>query len=76
MTQLQDIYTDYLISATQLATVTTASEVLGISKDRLSRFLGGVEFFTSNQLIDDIEQKKGCVKNHAAFNNQDLWKIV
>jgi hypothetical protein len=48
MIQLQDLYTDYLISATQLATVTTASEVLGVSKDRLSRFLGGVELFTRN----------------------------
>jgi Transposase DDE domain len=76
MTQLQDLYTDYLISATQLATVTTASEVLGVSKDRLSRFLGGVELFTSNQLVDGIEQKKGCVKDHIAFDNQELWKQV
>jgi hypothetical protein len=76
MTQLQDLYTDYLISATQLATVTTASEVLGVSKDRLSRFLGGVELFTSNQLVDGIEQKKGCVKDHVAFDNQELWKQV
>jgi Transposase DDE domain len=76
MTQLQDLYTDYLISTTQLATVTTASEVLGISKDKLSRFLGGVELFTTNQLIDEVEQKKGCVKDHTAFNNQDLWKMV
>lgn len=76
MTQLQDLYTDYLISATQLATVTTASEVLGVSKDRLSRFLDGIELFTSNQLVDGIEQKKGCVKDHIAFDNQELWKQV
>lgn len=76
MTQLQDLYTDYLISATQLATVTTASEVLGVSKDRLSRFLGGVELFTRNQSVGEVEQKKGCVKNHVAFNNQELWLQV
>jgi Transposase DDE domain len=76
MTQLQDLYTDYLISATQLATVTTASEVLGVSKDKLSRFLGGVELFTSNQLIEGVEQKKGCVKDHIAFDNQELWKQI
>jgi hypothetical protein len=76
MTQLQDLYTDYLISATQLATVTTASEVLGVSKDRLSRFLGGVELFTSNQSVDGVEQKKGYVKDHIAFDNQELWKQV
>jgi hypothetical protein len=76
MTQLQDLYTDYLISATQLATVTTASEVLGVSKDKLSRFLGGVELFTSNQSVDGVEQKKGCVKDHIAFDNQELWKQV
>ena len=79
MTQLQDLYTDYLISATQLATVTTASKVLGVSKDKLSRFLGGVELFTKNQLSQEINgkgQKKGCVKNHISFDNQDLWKQV
>ena len=76
MTELQDLYTDYLISATQLATVTTASEVLGVSKDKLSRFLGGVELFTSNQLVDGVEQKKGYVKDHVAFDNQELWKQV
>jgi hypothetical protein len=76
MTQLQDLYTDYLISATGLATVTTASEVLGVSKDRLSRFLGGVELFTTNQLVGEVEQKKGCVKDHIAFDNQELWKQV
>jgi hypothetical protein len=76
MTQLQDLYTDYLISATQLATVTTASEVLGVSKDKLSRFLGGVELFTSNQSVDGVEQKKGSVKDHIAFDNQELWKQV
>lgn len=76
MTQFQDLYTDYLISATQLATVTTASEVLGVSKDKLSRFLGGVELFTSNQSVDGVEQKKGYVKDHTAFDNQELWKQV
>jgi hypothetical protein len=76
MTHLQDLYTDYLISATGLATVTTASEVLGVSKDKLSRFLGGVEVFTRNKLVDGIEQKKGCVKDHIAFDNQELWKHV
>lgn len=76
MTQLQDLYTDYLISATQLTTVTTASEVLGVSKDKLSRFLGGVELFTKNQLVDGVEQKKGCVKDHVTFDNQELWKQV
>jgi Transposase DDE domain len=76
MTQLQDLYTDYLISATQLATVTTASEVLGVSKDRLSRFLGGVELFTSNQSVNGVEQKKGYVKDHIACDNQELWKQV
>jgi len=76
MTQLQDLYTDYLISATQLATITTASEVLGVSKDKLSRFLGGVELFTKNQLVDGVEQKKGCVKDHISFDNQELWKQV
>jgi hypothetical protein len=70
MTQLQDLYNDYLISATQLATVTTASEVLGVSKDKLSRFLGGVELFTSNQSVNGVEQKKGYVKDHIAFDNQ------
>jgi hypothetical protein len=38
--------------------------------------LGGVELFTSNQLVDGIEQKKGCVKDHIAFDNQELWKQV
>lgn len=76
MTQLQDLYTDYLISATELATATTASEVLGVSKDKMSRFLGGVELFTRNQLVEGVDQKKGCVKNHVAFDNQELWKQV
>jgi hypothetical protein len=76
MTHLQDLYTDYLISATELATVTTASEVLGVSKDKQSRFLGGVEVFTRNKLVDGAEQKKGYVKDHIAFDNQELWKQV
>jgi Transposase DDE domain len=42
----------------------------------MSRFLGGVELFTRNQLIDEVDQKKGCVKNHVTFNNQDLWLQV
>jgi hypothetical protein len=80
MSPLQDLYTDYLISATKLATVTTASEALGVSKDRLSRFLGGVETYTKNQVSDkngiSIVERKGNVKNHVIFNNQDLWKQV
>jgi hypothetical protein len=78
MNQLQDLYTDYLISASQLATVTTASEVVGISKDRLSRFLGGVELYTKNQTLDEngILHKKGTVKSHRIFDNQELWKQV
>jgi hypothetical protein len=76
MNQLQDLYTDYLISASQLATVTTASEVLGVSKDRLSRFIGGVELHTKNDIIEGISCKKGTVKNHHIFDNQELWKQV
>ena len=59
---------------------------MGVSKDKLSRFLGGVELFTRNQSVGGVDkitgelieasEKKGCVKNHVAFNNQDLWKQV
>jgi Transposase DDE domain len=76
MNPLQDLYTDYLISTTQLATVTTASEVLGVSKDRLSRFIGGVELYTKNDIIEGISCKKGTVKKHIVFDNQELWKQV
>jgi hypothetical protein len=38
--------------------------------------LGGIELFTKNQLAGEIKQKKGCAKDHATFNNQELWLQV
>lgn len=76
MSNLQDLYTDYLISTTQLATVTIASQVLGVSKDKLSRFLGGVELRTKIENVDGLTYGKGTVVSHKVFDNQELWKQV
>jgi hypothetical protein len=69
METVMDKYTDYLMVSFSLATVTTAEKLLGVSKDKLSRFLGGVILITKGE-------KRGGVKSHKALENQDLWKIV
>lgn len=64
-----DKYTDYLIAGFSLATVTRASSILDTSKDKLSRFLGGVSLVTKGG-------NKGNIESHTSFSNQDLWKLV
>lgn len=84
MTGILDLYTDCLIGSVGLVTASTSSKILGISKDKISRFLGGVKVFTTNQIIENeggggigvITKLKGSVKDHITFNNQDLWKEV
>jgi len=84
MTGILDLYTDCLIGSVGLVTASTSSKILGISKDKISRFLGGVKVFTTNQIIGNrdggrigvITKLKGSVKDHITFNNQDLWKEV
>ena len=82
MTQTMDLYTDFLIANTGLASVSKAGLALGISNDKISRFLGGVSVFTKNNFIvseDGLKittEKKGLVAEHVKFNNQDLWGLV
>ncbi len=83
MTQTMDLYTDFLIANTGLASVSKAGLALGISKDKISRFLGGVTVFTKNRAPINVAyqtvqtfEKKGLVSGHIKFNNQDLWGLV
>ena len=64
-----DLYTDYLISSTQLTTATGLSRLLegSISHDQVTRFLSGQEFSSMDlwrlvkPLIREIEGKDGVV---------------
>jgi len=83
MNQTMDLYTDYLISNLGLATSTKGHQILGISEDKLNRFLGGIQLFTKDTVVfvdeksgESTLKKKGLVKEHISLDNADLWKLV
>ena len=60
-----DLYCDYLITSFGTTTATGSGELLGISNDSVSRFLGGIKFDRGG---------KSFAKNE--LTSKDLWGVV